>query len=148
MTVLILADTSVILYSRDGRYPDKQARCAAWLKALATRRALAISPQVAGEHQRNAQRKLGESQAKAAEATRLLLTACSLGITAIDVERALDLEARWRLQWWDAMHISYAISRGCSHFLTEDAQSAPVVEGVRIVDPFTALPEDILGAGV
>jgi predicted nucleic acid-binding protein len=145
MTVLILADTNVILYSRDGRYPEKQARCAAWLKRLAAAGALVVSPQVAGEHQRNAQRKLGESQTDAARATRLLLDACTWTVGAEDVRRALDLEARWRLQWWDAMHLSFAIAAKCSHFLTEDAQSAPVIEGVRIIDPFVVAPEAVLG---
>ncbi|MES1201579.1 MAG: PIN domain-containing protein [Pseudomonadota bacterium] len=144
MTVLILVDTNVILYSRDGRYPVKQTRCEAWLKRLAETRSLVISPQVAGEHQRNARLKLGESQAEAARSTRRLLHWCSLGTDARMVAHALDLEARWQLQWWDAMHLSYAIARGCTHFLTEDAQSAPVIEGVRIIDPFMLAPEDIL----
>lgn len=145
MTALILVDTNVILYSRDGRFPDKKTRCAAWLKRATAAKALVISPQVAGEHQRNAQRKLGESQAKAAEATRLLLQACTSAVGAADVARALDLEARWKLQWWDAMHLSFAIAHGCTHLLTEDAQSAPVIEGVRIIDPFVVSPEAVLG---
>lgn len=146
MTALILVDTNVILYSRDGRYPEKRARCAAWLSRLAATGNLVISPQVAGEHQKNAQSKLGESQAKAARATRLLLQACTMGVGVDEVMRALDIEARWRLSWWDAMHLSYAVSRRCTHFLTEDAQSAPTIEGVKIIDPFVAAPEDVLGA--
>ena len=121
MTVLILADTNVILYSRDGRYPEKQARCAAWLSRLAATGSLAISPQVAGEHQKNAQSKLGESQAEAARMTQLLLQWCSSPATKDMVLGALDIEARWKLSWWDAMHLAYAAAVGCTHFLTEDA---------------------------
>ena len=145
MTALILVDTNVILYGRDGRYPSKQARCEAWLNRLAETRRLIISPQVAGEHQRNAQAKLGESQAEAARHTRRLLYWCAKAADAEIVARALDLEARWKLQWWDAMHLSFAITHGCTHFLTEDAQSAPVIEGVRVIDPFVAAPEAVLG---
>jgi predicted nucleic acid-binding protein len=146
MTALILADTNVVLYSRDGRYPQKQSRCAAWLSRMAATRSLVISPQVAAEHQRNARLKLGESQSDAARTTRLLLNWCPLPTGPEVIQHALDIEARWRTSWWDALHLAYAVSARCTHFLTEDAQSAPVIEGVRIVDPFTAAPEDVLGA--
>ena len=146
MTARILVDTNVILYVRDGRFPDKKARCAAWLKALSHSNAMVISPQVAGEHQLNAQRKLKIERAEAAEATRGLLRLCTRATDPADVLRALDIEARWNVAWWDAMHLSYAVGASCSHFLTEDAQSAPTIEGVRIIDPFRAAPEDILGA--
>jgi len=146
MSARILVDTNVILYSRDGRFPEKRNRCAAWLKRLADAQALVISPQAAGEHQVNAQGKLGESQADAARTTQRLLTWCMRPVNAEDVERALKIEARWRVRWWDAMHLSYAVGAGCTHFLTEDAQSAPTIEGVKIIDPFVVAPDDVLGA--
>jgi predicted nucleic acid-binding protein len=146
MTARILVDTNVILYSRDGRYPTKQRRCGAWLSRMAATRTMVISPQVAGEHQKNAMAKLGESQADAARATRALLLWCSNATDSVVVSNALEIQARWQLSWWDAMHLAYAAMAGCSHFLTEDAQSAPVIENVRIIDPFVVAPEQLLGA--
>ncbi len=146
MIVRILVDTNVILYVRDGRFPDKQARCAAWLRAASRSAAMVVSPQVAGEHQLNAQRKLRVQRADAQLATRQLMAYCARGTEPEDVLRALDIETRWNVAWWDAMHIAYAIGAGCTHFLTEDAQSAPTIDGLRIIDPFRASPEEILGA--
>lgn len=137
-TVRILVDSNVILYSRDGRAPLKQKRCAEWLKTLAATETIVISPQTAGEHQKNAQRKLGESQAEAARITRELLEWCPMPTGQEIVASALEIEARWKMSWWDAQQIAYAVAAGCTHFLTEDAQSAPVIEGVQVIDPFVA----------
>jgi predicted nucleic acid-binding protein len=109
-------------------------------------RALVISPQVAGEHQLNAQGKLKIDGADAQKATRQLMAFCERGTEPDDVLRALEIESRWNIAWWDAMHLAYAIGAGCTHFLTEDAQSAPTIEGIRIVDPFHVAPEDLFGA--
>jgi predicted nucleic acid-binding protein len=145
-TALILVDTNVILYTRDGRSPAKQRRCAAWLSRLAATRTIVISPQTASEHQVNAQRKLGENQGDAARITREFLAWCPMPAGSDVILRAIDIEYRWKLNWWDAMQVAYAAAAGCTHLLTEDAQSAPVIEGVAIIDPFHVSPEDILGA--
>lgn len=144
MTARILVDANVVLYSRDQRYPEKMRQCGAWLRSLAQAGSLVISPQTAAEHQRNARRKLGESQVRAAEATRRLLPFCPMPTGMEVVARALEIEARWKLSWWDSMQVAYAREAGCTHLLSEDRQSAPVVEGVRIIDPFATAPEEVL----
>jgi predicted nucleic acid-binding protein len=68
-------------------------------------------------------------------------------MTANEVRRALDLVEARRMSWWDALLLASAISAGCTHFLTEDAQGAPVIDGVMIVDPFVVAPESVLGKG-
>jgi predicted nucleic acid-binding protein len=66
-------------------------------------------------------------------------------MTAEEVRRALDLVETRRMSWWDALILASAIGAGCTHLVTEDAQSAPMVEGVRIIDPFLVAPEEVLG---
>lgn len=145
MIGLTLADSNVVLYSRDLREPEKMRRCAAWLKALVQAGKLVISPQTAAEHQRNAVRKLGNSRESAAEATLGLLPFCPFP-TGVEVVRgALAIEQRYKTSWWDAMQLAYAIAAGCTHLLTEDRQGGDVIEGVRLLDPFRAAPEALLG---
>lgn len=145
MTGLILADANVVLYSRDLRYPEKMRRCVAWLTALALAGRLAISPQTAAEHQRNAVRKLGDSRESAAEATQRLLPFCPAPTGVEVITRALWVEQRYKTSWWDAMQLGYAVTAGCSHLLTEDHQGVAEIEGVRLLDPFKTTPEQVLG---
>lgn len=144
MTARILVDTNVVIYSLDGRAPKKQARCAAWVSLLATTGTMAVSPQVCNEVVSVAQKKIPAPAEVLREAIEGLLAFCICPLTAAEVRHALVLQAHWRLQWWDAVLLASAIAGGCTHFLTEDAQSAPTIEGVKIIDPFVVAPEAVL----
>jgi predicted nucleic acid-binding protein len=59
------------------------------------------------------------------------------------ISRALVIFERYKTSWWDALMIGWAAQAGCAVLLTEDRQSMPVIEGVRIVSPFSMKPEDL-----
>jgi predicted nucleic acid-binding protein len=66
------------------------------------------------------------------------------------VRRALFIFERYKTSWWDALMIAWAAQAGCSMLLSEDSQSASVIEGVRIVSPFSIEPSALkdLGQGL
>jgi predicted nucleic acid-binding protein len=146
MSVRVYVDTNVWVYARDGRFPDKQARAQAWLRSLGRSSAMTVSPQVASEHHSVAQRKLGLRPAAARQATEAILVWCDAPLTRTEIARALDLQAKFRTSWWDAAHLASALAARCTHFLTEDAQSAPAIEGMKIIDPFVMAPAELVGA--
>jgi predicted nucleic acid-binding protein len=145
MTGLILVDTNVLLYTVDPKEPVKAQACAAWLRALAAAGSMTISPQVAGEVRSAGVRKLKLDPRDADTLVRNLLAWCTAPLGAAEVARALELAARWRMSWWDAQILASAVGGGCTGLLTEDRQSAPVIEGVRYLDPFALAPQDVLG---
>jgi predicted nucleic acid-binding protein len=145
MTVRILVDTNVVIYSLDGRAPEKQKKCAAWLSALTRTRSMVVSPQVCNEFVSVAQKKIPAPADVLREAVEGLLRYCTAPLSDAEVRRALDIQARWRVAWWDAVLIASAVGGSCTHLLSEDAQSSPVIEGVRIIDPFAVAPEAVLG---
>lgn len=145
MTVRILVDTNVILYSLDPMNHAKRARCAAWLKALIAANSMLVSPQVCGETRVNAQKKLKLTPAYAREAASGLLPFCTAPLGPNEIAAALRLETRYGISWWDAVLMASAVAAGCTHFLTENRQSAEVIEGVRLLDPFSTPPEALLG---
>ena len=146
MSVLVYVDTNVWVYARDGRFLDKQARAQAWLRSLGRSSAMIVSPQVAKEHHSVAQGKLGLPATAARRATEAILAWCDAPLTRAEIVSAFDIEARWRTSWWDAVNLASALAARCTHFLTEDAQSAPVIAGLHIIDPFIMVPDDLLGA--
>ena len=75
-----------------------------------------------------------------------ILAWCDAPLTRAEIMKAFEIEARWRTAWWDALNLASALAAKCTHFLTEDARSAPVIDGLSIIDPFTTAPEDLLGA--
>lgn len=145
MTALILVDTNVILYSLDRVQAAKQARCAAWLSALTAANSITVSPQVCNETRSAAERKLKLPRAQARAAALALLPWCNAPLGPNEVRAAINIEARWNTSWWDAVLLASAVAAGCTHFLTEDMQSAPVIEGVKIIDPLVVAPEEVLG---
>lgn len=52
--------------------------------------------------------------------------------------RAIDVQARYRYGFYDAMIIAAALSEGCSRLYTEDLQAGQRIEGLTIVNPFDA----------
>lgn len=145
MTKLFL-DSNVVIYGLDPRAPAKQARCLAWLRTAAKANSLTISPQVCAEARSVAVRKLNLKTEDAAKAILGLLPFCTAPYGADEVRMALDLANKWRLSWWDSLIVASALAARCTHLVTEDDQSAPVIEGLRIIDPFAVAPEKLLGA--
>lgn len=143
MTKLFL-DSNVVIYGLDPRDPSKQERCLAWLSRAAALSSFTISAQVCAESRSVAVRKLGLKPKFVREAIERLLPWCTAPMTAEEVRRALELVQARRMSWWDALILASAIGAGCTHLLTEDGQSAPVIEGVKIIDPFVVAPEAVL----
>lgn len=59
----------------------------------------------------------------------------------IDVEvlrRGRQIEARYKLNWWDCLVVAAAQLQGCSLLYTEDLQHGATFDGVRVVNPFLA----------
>jgi predicted nucleic acid-binding protein len=52
--------------------------------------------------------------------------------------RALDIQARYRYGFYDALIIAAALSDGCSRLYSEDFQDGQRIEGLTIVNPFSA----------
>ena len=57
--------------------------------------------------------------------------------TSDDVLAAIDLHARARIGFWDAMIVLAAVESGCDVLWTEDLSDGQLLRGVRIRNPFT-----------
>jgi predicted nucleic acid-binding protein len=50
---------------------------------------------------------------------------------------ATDLHRLRNLSFWDSMNLQAAITSGCDTLYSEDMQDGEIVNGVKIVNPFT-----------
>lgn len=147
MTVRILADTNVLIYAIDNRAPQKRAQCRAWLSELAKASSLTISPQVLNEAHNVLRKKFAIPSLKAERLLSPWTNYCHSPLRLEETLAALAIEQRWQTSWWDALLIASAAASSCTHFLTEDKQSAHVIAGVQIINPFLLAPKDVLGTG-
>jgi predicted nucleic acid-binding protein len=114
-------DTNLLLYAQDPNAPEKAKQAAAWLRVLADRDAIVISPQVLNEYAHNIIRKfahVGTDRLLAQlELMRPWCRATTNNMTAI---HALKLHLRFRFSFYDSCLIASALEYGCKFFLTED----------------------------
>ena len=59
------------------------------------------------------------------------------------LERAWQVQDRYRLSWWDSLIAAAAQVAGCTYLLTEDLQDELVLGAVRVINPFHVSPETL-----
>jgi len=143
----VFVDTNVLIYSEDGRVPEKQAQALAWLRVLWQRRAGRLSNQVLNEFYTNVTRKIkppmqaGDARAEVRRYQRWQPWA----IDHPTVETAWSVESRFGFSYWDALIVASAQTLGCRYLLSEDLQHGQVVDSVQILNPFLVGPEILDG---
>lgn len=58
------------------------------------------------------------------------------------MQRARQIEARFRLNWWDCLIVAAAQQQDCSILYTEDLQHGAVFDGVKVCNPFISQVQD------
>lgn len=144
MIAACFVDASVFVYASDRADPRKQQVALSLLERLWREQSGRTSTQVLNEYYTIVTRKLDSPLAQDAawrEVEELLqwnpqaLDANLLGI-------ARQLEARYRLSWWDAQIIAAAKAQSCAVIYTEDLQNGAVLDGVRVSNPFLMPVQD------
>ena len=136
MTVFL--DTNVLAYQFDDADPERQIRAREVFLGSATN--AMVSTQVLIELHAVLTRKLGRSRAEA----RTVLDALELDVIPADValvRRAARTADEHELSIFDAMVLEAAVLGRCDELWTEDLADGSILRGVRIVNPFRALPD-------
>ncbi len=144
MSALIFVDTNVVVYRFDNTEPEKQHRAELWLDRIWAARTGRVSTQVLHETYATFTRKLGLPTLEARKIVRSLQAWDPVTLDRDVVERAWHLEDRWSLAWWDALIVAAAFASNATYLLSEDLQDGQDFDGVRVMDPFSALPDEIL----
>lgn len=148
MTALVFVDANVLLYARDPADPLKQKRAAAWLSLLWREGRGRTSMQVLSELHVNLTRKLAVrvTPEVAWDEVKVFFAWRPQTIDQPLMERAREVEQRYRLSWWDSMIVAAAQLQNCPLLLTEDLQDGMAYSGVTVRSPFTLSVEESLAA--
>jgi len=140
MSAAVFVDTNVLVCARDMRDPAKQAAAEALLKELWIEQTGRTSVQVLSEYYVTVTRKLdpGLSPDDAWDDVTALFAWDPQPIDRELFARARQVEARYRLSWWDSMIVAAAQLQSCSLLVTEDLQHNLVCGTVVVRNPFVA----------
>jgi predicted nucleic acid-binding protein len=136
-------DTNVLVYSRDTSEREKHQKARAWMSHLWATRQGRLSYQVLQEFYITVTEKLdpGLDRESAQRDVRSFLPWHPVTVDARVLEGAWQVQARYRLSWWDSLIAAAAQVTGCTYLLTEDLQDDLVLGAVRVINPFRVSPE-------
>ena len=135
---MIAIDTNVLVYAVDADEPVKGDMAVNLLRTLESQHTVLLW-QVSCEfgavlHRNRTRGKIDVDAQKSIDAWS------SIFPIVLPTERSL--RTGWRLardlkiSYWDAMLIGACVDAGVNTLYTEDTQSAPIIDGVRLINPF------------
>ena len=140
---IVFVDTNVLLAADDAFDTTCQARIRDWLEALWQRRAGRVSTQVLNTYYVSATQHFGMPQGDARAKLRRYQLWQPWQIDYQTVETAWGVEARFGLSYWDSLIVAAAAQSGASHVLSLDLQHGQQIDGVTILSPLLATPQEL-----
>lgn len=134
----IFVDTNVFVYARDRSHRGKQLTATGVLEQLWREQAGRTSVQVLNELYVTLTRKLAH-RISADDAWEIIEPLLAWDPQPIDrglMQRAHDIERRYRISWWDSLIVAAALLQDCDVLLTEDLQVGMAFERLVIRNPF------------
>ncbi len=131
-------DTKILMYAHDTSGGERHGRAKALVEDLWENRSGVVSTQVLQELAVNLRRKAGKPLD--AKATRDVVSdylAWQVVVNGGDsILEALDMEARYRISFWDALVIQAAQTAGADVLYSEDLSDGQRYGSVKVENPF------------
>lgn len=131
-------DTNILMYAHDTAAGDKHARAKALVEDLWQNRTGVVSTQVLQELAVNLRRKARKPLD--AKATREVVSdylAWQVVVNGGDsILEALEMEAQYRISFWDALIIQAAQTAGADVLYSEDLSDGQRYGSVKVENPF------------
>jgi len=140
MTEYTFVDSNILVYVRDIDQGLKQHTALQCLSVLWRERTGRTSVQVLSEYYVTLTRKLRPG-VKAEDAWDDVQALMSWEPQSIDVEvleRAREIERRYRTSWWDATIVAAAHAQSCKVLLSEDFQDGMMFGQLAVRNPFAS----------
>ena len=140
----VALDTNILVYAEGVHGKPREARARTIVDRLALESILLLV-QALGELYAVLVRKAGRSREKARDAVLKWGDTFPIIETSSPVLlQAMELSARHRLAFWDAVVLAAAADANCRLLLSEDFQDGFTWSGVTVANPFAAVPHPLL----
>lgn len=138
MSDKVFFDTNVIVYAHDLGSPEKRAKSQTLIFDSLRGGYGVISAQVLSEFFVTITKKIKEpmTAVQARKELVLLSTMETVDIDSTLVIRAIDMQERWKLNYWDALILSSAERAGCSTVYSEDLSQDQSYGSITVHNPY------------
>ena len=138
MSAEFFIDTNVFVYHLDTTDLRKRQVAERIVRAALATGNACISSQVVQEYLNVALRKA--QVALTLDAARAYLDVVLVPLMQVTANealyhRVLDVQARWRFSFYDALVVAGAMAAGCRSLLSEDLQHGQVLDTLTVIDP-------------
>lgn len=132
-------DTNILIYPWDESDSYKKSIASEFLARVSNNAELIISTQTLGEFFNVAFRKLNFSKQEAiAKVEQIASIFPVYEITKENVFHAMQISKSTQYSYWDSLILAMAIDTDCTILYSEDLTNGQEIEGVKIINPFTA----------
>jgi len=142
MTGRCFVDANVLVYARYSEEPTKLRRANEWLDVLWKERRGRLSTQVISEAYSVLRRRARHSPEAIWHDLSAYFRWNPLPVGDELLNRAFEVEQRYRISWWDSMIVAAAQMLECRTLLTEDLQDGQAFGSVRVRNPFLHVVEE------
>ena len=137
MSVEHFLDTNVFVYLFDETNDHKRGRAVRLVQESLAKETGCISYQVVQETINVITRKLKATPETARQILDdTLLPLWRINPTRALYQRSLDLQTRYRFNFYDSLIIAAALEAGCKTLYSEDLMHGQQIEGVTVTNPF------------
>jgi predicted nucleic acid-binding protein len=142
MSARAFVDTNILVYAHDSAAGSKHLLAKSLVAELWESRSAVISTQVLQEFYVTVRKKVLKAE-DAKQAKRWVSHYLNWNVVANDgasVLRAIEIEQRYQLSFWDAMIVQAAKESGATLLYSEDLNHSQVLAGVRVHNPLIDAP--------
>ncbi len=134
----VFFDTNILVYAHDEESPDKKAKSQKLIFESLREGAGVVSAQVLSEFFVTVTQKIARPMPtiRAKREIVLLSTMATVDIDSTLVIRAVDMQDRWPLNYWDALILAAAERGGCRTVYSEDMSDGQTYGSVTVRNPF------------
>jgi predicted nucleic acid-binding protein len=138
----VFFDTNVLVYAHDSSEPEKRSKSQELIFRHIRDGSFVVSSQVLSEFFVTVTRKISVpiSVPNAKKEILLLSTTATVDMDATLVVRAIEIQERWHLSYWDSLILSSAERAECKFVYSEDISDGTTYGGVSVANPFFNLP--------
>lgn len=138
MAIRSFIDTNILVYAEANDNPVKQQIALSLIKQLSTTANGVLSTQVLKEYCNVALKKLKLPPAHIRAQLDLYEQFEVVQVTPAIIRAGLDLHQTRSISFYDAIVRASAQTAGCAVLYSEDMNAGETIDGVQIVNPFTA----------
>ena len=143
MTAPVFVDTNVLVYCLDSANPAKLQAAREWRTELWRGRLGRISFQVLQEFYWTGTQKWPQLRKEIQAEIRDLLDWHPVVINSHILEGSWEIQARYKISFWDSLIVAAAKAASCRYLLSEDLQADQNLDDVIVVNPFRSGPGEI-----